>query len=368
MTATDSASQPTRWYLGMMSGTSYDAIDVALLRTDGVSFLEHGPAQAFPLQPELRQRIAAAKGRASAPPELSDAITQAHVEAVRGFRGAYPEYDIKAIGFHGQTILHQPRDRLSIQLGEGGVLAQATGLAVVGQFRLRDLAAGGEGAPIAPIYHEALLRSGPLPSVQVNIGGVSNVTWADGDRLIAFDCGPGCAKIDDWMARAGRTMDRDGEHGLAGMIDERMVQLALSDEFFARSPPKSLDRDELIFAGVDMLSVADGAATLAAITADAIATTARWFPSPPRRWIVGGGGRRNRAIMNRLQACLGASVVTTEEAGQDGDAVEAYMIAYLAARYFAGLPITFPATTGADRPCPGGELFLPIGAKSDGTE
>lgn len=195
LTPMDSASQQPRWYLGMMSGTSYDAIDVALLYTDGNAVLVHGPSQAFPLQPELRQRIAAVMGRTTAPSDLTDAITQAHVEAARSFLASHPGYNVKAIGFHGQTILHQRRDRLSIQLGKGETLAEATGLAVVGQYRLRDLAGGGEGAPIVPIYHEAMLRSGPLRSVQVNIGGVSNVTWSDGDQLIAFDCGPGCAYL-----------------------------------------------------------------------------------------------------------------------------------------------------------------------------
>ncbi len=353
------------WYLGMMSGTSFDAIDVALLHTDGVEILEHGPAQAFPLDPALRQRLAAVMGQASAPPDLTDAVTQAHVEGARIVLTANPGHDVKAIGFHGQTILHQPRAGLTVQLGDSGALARALGLPVVGQFRRRDMAAGGEGAPVAPVYHQAMLRAGPLPATQVNIGGVSNVTWSDGNSLVAFDCGPGSARIDDWMARAGHMMDVGGAHGLAGTVDENIVARALSHCFFERPPPKSLDRDELAFAGIEALSLVDGAATLAAITADAIAATARWFPEPPRRWIVGGGGRRNRAIMNRLQARLGKSVITAEAAGQDGDAVEAHMIAYLAARYFAGLPITFPTTTGVDRACCGGELFWPIDVDDD---
>lgn len=344
----------------MMSGTSFDAIDVALLRTDGADVLEHGPAHAFPLEPALRQRLAAAMGHASAPQDLADAVTQAHVEAARSALDANPGHDVKAIGFHGQTILHRPREGVSIQLGDGGALARALGLPVISRFRACDMAAGGEGAPIAPVYHKAMLRPGPLPAVQVNIGGVSNVTWSDGNLLIAFDCGPGSARIDDWMARAGHAMDVGGAHGLAGTIDEGIVARALSHRFFERPPPKSLDRDELAFAGIEGLGIADGAATLAAITADAIAATARWFPAPPRCWIIGGGGRRNQAIMNRLRARLGPLVVTAEAAGQDGDAVEAHMIAYLAARYFAGLPITFPTTTGVDRACRGGVLFWPV--------
>ena len=361
MTHPEGAPRPAHWYLGMMSGTSFDAIDVALLHTDGVDILEHGPAHAFPLDPPLRQKLAAVMGHSSASSDLADAVTQAHVEAGRSVLAANPGHDVKAIAFHGQTILHRPHEGLSVQLGDGGALARALGLPVVGQFRRRDMAAGGEGAPIAPIYHQAMLRAGPLPAVQVNIGGVSNVTWSDGNSLIAFDCGPGSARIDDWMARGGHVMDVGGAHGLVGTIDEGIVALALSHRFFERPPPKSLDRDELMFPGVADMRLADGAATLAAITADAIAATRRWCPQSPSRWIVGGGGRKNRAIMNRLQQRLGASVVTAEVAGQDGDAVEAHMIAYLAARYFAGLPITFPTTTGVRRACTGGALFLPEG-------
>ena len=367
VTQPEGAPRSAHWYLGMMSGTSFDAIDVALLHTDGTDILEHGPAQAFPLDPVLRRGLAAVMGHASAPSDLADAVTHAHVEAARSVLAANPRHDVRAIGFHGQTILHRPRAGLSVQLGDGGALARALGLPVVSQFRRRDMAAGGEGAPIAPIYHHAMLRAGPLPAVQVNIGGVSNVTWSDGNGLIAFDCGPGCARIDDWMARAGHAMDVGGAHGLSGTVDEGIMARALSHRFFERPPPKSLDRDELAFAGIEGLGIADGAATLAAITADAIADTARWFPEPPRRWIIGGGGRRNRAIMNRLQARLGPSVVTAEAAGQDGDAVEAHMIAYLAARYFAGLPITFPTTTGVDRACLGGELCWPVAFGGDGT-
>lgn len=349
-----------QWYLGMMSGTSFDAIDVALLFTDGAAILEHGPARAFPLEPSLRERLAAVMGRPSAPPGLGDAVTQAHVAAARSFLAAFPGHDIKAVGFHGQTIVHQPSHGLSVQLGDGEALARALGLPVVGRFRERDMAAGGQGAPIAPVYHQAMLRSGPLPAVQVNIGGVSNVTWSDGCKLVAFDCGPGSARIDDWMAQAGLAMDQDGMHGVAGTVDERIVALALAHPFFERTPPKSLDRDELVFPGIADMRLVDGAATLAAITADAIAATRRWYPQSPSRWIVGGGGRKNRAIMNRLRQRLGTSVVTAEAAGQDGDAVEAHMIAYLAARYFAGLPITFPTTTGVDRARCGGELAWPV--------
>lgn len=347
------------WYLGMMSGTSFDAIDVAMLLTDGIRIFDHGPAHSYPLEPSLREKLSSCLGRTSAPTELVDEVTQAHASAAQEFLRQASDRPVRAVGFHGQTIFHSARDGITVQIGDGRMLASKLNIPVVAQFRLQDMAEGGEGAPIAAIYHDAMLRRGVLPAAQVNIGGVSNVTWTDGQTLIAFDCGPGNARIDDWMARYGLVMDIGGAHGLAGTINEHIVTAALSDPFYKQPPPKSLDRDDLLVRQVGQLSLRDGAATLAAITADAIAAASQWLPVPPGRWVVGGGGRKNQAIMARLRQRLGAEVLLAEDAGQDGDAVESYMIAYLAARHFAGLPITFPSTTGVGRDCAGGTAFLP---------
>jgi anhydro-N-acetylmuramic acid kinase len=390
--------------LGLMSGTSMDGIDVALIETDGEETLVRGPSATFAYDAAFRGRLAAAveDGRGlrdrNARPGCLGAVerelTERHAAAVKQFlaeRTIAPA-DIAVIGFHGQTVLHkgslvattavaQPKAvldtppvwpveavrTLTVQLGDGRRLAKLLGIDVVYDLRAADAEAGGQGAPLVPIYHRAMAAKLPeRPVAVVNIGGVANVTWiGPSGTLIAFDCGPGNALIDDWMQRhTGRSMDPEGSTAARGHVDEaRLAALFRNEyfgrvlsEYFARVPPKSLDRNAFRADAVQGLSVADGAATLTAFTAAAIARAREHFPEQPRIWVICGGGRRNRTLMTMFAARVECAVVPAEAVGFDGDAVEAEAWAYLAVRSLRGLPITFPGTTGVPAPTTGGVL------------
>lgn len=354
--------------LGLMSGTSRDGIDAALVTTDGERMLECGPALTLAYAPEFRQRLAAVMGGRGPVAEVERELTVLHAEAVEALlrTSGTPREAVGLIGFHGQTILHAPERRRTWQIGDGALLAELTGIDVVNDFRSRDVAEGGQGAPLAPLYHAAMTGGLPRPVAVLNIGGVANVTWigpatadaaAGADRLIAFDTGPGNALLDDWALRhTGQPVDRDGALARAGRADEAALRQLLADPYFEQPAPKSLDRDAFSLEPVERLSPADGAATLVAFTAAAAARAAALFPAPAGRWLVVGGGRRNPAIMAELGARLGVPVAVVEEIGWDGDAIEAQAFAYLAVRSIRGLPITLPTTTGASRPLTGGRL------------
>ena len=279
------------------------------------------------------------------------------------------------IGFHGHTILHRPGEGLTRQIGDGALLAGETGIDVIGDFRSADMAGGGQGAPLAPLYHAAL--AGDLapdlenPLAVLNVGGVANVTYigkgvgagigeggGSGDaRLLAFDTGPGNALIDDWMAASmGRTMDEGGRLARGGNVDEGLLSGLLENDYFRRPPPKSLDRGDFAALSVAGLSASDGAATLTAFTAASAKEACRFFPALPRRWLVTGGGRHNRTLMEALTRCLGQPVETVESVGWHGDFLEAQAFAFLAVRSLAGLPLSLPSTTGVAEPTTGGVL------------
>jgi anhydro-N-acetylmuramic acid kinase len=236
---------------------------------------------------------------------------------------------------------------------------------VVNDLRGADVAAGGEGAPLVPIYHAALARDLPKPVAVVNIGGVANVTWigpglGEGDELLAFDTGPGNAPLDDWCAkRAGLRFDRDGALASAGKVERTRLERFSEHRYFAKRPPKSLDRGDFNETWVDGLSVVDGAATLTHGTARAIALAARHFPRAARLWVITGGGARNPTLVRAIAQETGGEVVTADSLGWNGDAIEAQAFAFLAVRSLQGLPITFPGTTGVPRPLTGGRLNLP---------
>ncbi len=268
---------------------------------------------------------------------------------------------VAVLGFHGHTILHQPEAGRTRQIGDGALLAAETGIDVVCDFRARDVAGGGQGAPLAPLYHAALAAELAKPLAVLNLGGVANLTWigAGADEsegaVRAFDTGPGNALIDDWAARhSGRPLDLDGALARAGRTDEAALASLLEDPYFARPPPKSLDRDAFDPGPVAGLSPADGAATLTAFSAAAVARALDHLPVPPRRWLVTGGGRHNPALMAALAERLEAPVAPVEAVGWDGDALEAQAFAYLALRSLEGLALSLPGTTGVARPMPGG--------------
>jgi anhydro-N-acetylmuramic acid kinase len=361
-------------FLGLMSGTSLDGVDAALVETDGERIARPGASLMLPYDMGLRTRLRALLDRAETLPrddaalaEAERALTDRHAEAVAALldAGGVAAREILAIGFHGQTILHRPERRLTWQIGDASRLARATGIPVVHDFRSADVAAGGQGAPLAPLWHAALAGGLERPLAVLNLGGVGNVTWIDADdTVIACDTGPGNGPLDDWVAaRAGVAYDAGGRIAAAGTVSVAVLARLMAHPFFAAPPPKSLDRLDFAAAiassGLASLSVADGAATLAAFTAASVASVRAHLPAPPQRWLVAGGGRHNPAIMTALSAALGATVDPVEAVGWDGDALEAQAFAYLAARHLRDLPLSLPTTTGVARPMPGGRLTRP---------
>ena len=347
-----------------MSGTSLDGIDVAALASDGERQVVSGPALTVPYAAAFRERLRSVLGGTGRVAEIEAELTRFHAHAVAEFRRQYPDFAIDVVGFHGHTILHRPDERRTWQIGDGALLARLVGIDVVGDFRSADVAAGGEGAPLAPLYHAALAADLAKPVAVLNLGGVGNVTWIGpgigdlADDILAFDTGPGNALIDDWVRRhTGRPADFDGVLARAGRSSAARVAAFLQRPYFARRPPKSLDRDDFRDALPDGLGPADGAATLTEMTAAAVAAALQYFPSPPCEWLVCGGGRRNPAIIAALARRLGAPVRPVEDVGWDGDALEGQAFGYLAVRSLRGLPLSLPSTTGAPHPVCGGRLF-----------
>lgn len=367
--------------IGLMSGTSMDGIDVALLKTDGGTVVERGPSAAYPLNTAFRVRLEAGLEDAKAirrrddrPGDLAALereITDLHADAVQDFARAngIDLAEVDLVGFHGQTVLHRPLERLTVQLGDGPRLAAALGRPVVHDMRAADIAAGGQGAPLVPAYHAALAGALPAdlretPVVFVNIGGISNVTYIDGsDDPVAFDSGPGNALLDRWVqGQAGIAYDQNGAIAAEGGVLDGLAASYLGSPFFARPAPKSLDRFDFPMPTETAGSLEDVARTLCFVAAEAILKSAEHMPKAPRLWIVCGGGRRHPAILGDLRdgaVRAKARVLTAEEAGFDGDAMEAEAWAYLAVRSAKGLALTFPTTTGTPIAMTGGLIAWP---------
>jgi anhydro-N-acetylmuramic acid kinase len=345
--------------IGLMSGTSLDGIDVAMIQTDGRDRVNSGRALTLPYPQEFRERLRAVLGGEGPVGEVEEELTRLHAEAVEHFLCENPRTEVDLVGFHGHTILHRPAERRTWQIGDGALLARRLGLDVVADFRSADVAAGGQGAPLAPLYHAALAAALPKPIAVLNIGGVANVTWIGGpEEILAFDTGPGNALVDDWVRRhTGAAADLDGALSRAGAVSAAHVENFLTNPFFDRPPPKSLDRDDFREALPTGLSLEDGAATLTEMTAAAIAAGTRHFPAPVARWLVTGGGRHNPALMEALGRCFHLAVGSVEAVGWHGDALEAQAFAYLAVRSVLGLPLSLPSTTGVPHPTCGGYLF-----------
>jgi anhydro-N-acetylmuramic acid kinase len=354
--------------IGLMSGTSLDGVDAALLETDGETVVQPGPALTLPYDAETRALLrtaldlASGMDRNSPIPEAivvaERRLTEQHARAVKALLEKVGTADL--LGFHGQTILHRPDRHWTWQIGDGALLARLTGIDVVSDFRSADMAAGGQGAPLMPLYHAAMARQSRLaePLVVVNIGGVAQVTYINGETILAFDTGPGNAPIDDWMQRhTGRPLDEDGACAASGKVDQAALTRMLANPFFERVPPKSLDRMDFGIAAVEGLPLADGAATLTAFTAAALVRAPEHFPAPARNWIVSGGGRHNPVLMKMLKARVDGNVRSAEGAGWNGDALEAEGFAYLAMRAKRGLSLSLPATTGVPQPMTGGKYW-----------
>lgn len=365
--------------IGLMSGTSMDGIDAAMLKTDGESVVEVGPSMFVPYDAAFRRRIEAALdtakiivGRQERPGDLADLerdISQRHVQAVRVLlaseSGKWGKPEI--VGFHGQTVLHRPLAGVTVQLGDGALLASALGLPVVYDMRANDMAHGGQGAPLVPVYHAALARSSPAPFARrypvvfVNVGGISNITYVPQTGApLAFDTGPGNTLIDQWVSREGGVpFDAGGAIASEGGVVLSVVERYLENPFFEKSGPKSLDRNDFSLDHADGLELSDGARTLAAVSAEAILKSVEHMPDRPKLWIVCGGGRKNPHIVGDLRAGAekaGGDVIVAEDAGLNGDATEAEAWAYLAVRSIKSLPLTFPTTTGCRKAVTGGVM------------
>jgi anhydro-N-acetylmuramic acid kinase len=358
--------------IGLMSGTSLDGVDAALVETDGECVAVPGPALMLPYDLPTRVMLRAILGDAREVAEGEPVpyairhgerrLTEIHAEAVARLlqKAGLSARDVSLIGFHGQTILHRPERRWTWQIGDGELLSRLTGIPVVNDFRSADVKAGGQGAPLVPLYHSALVRetkSLKPPVAMINIGGVANVTYVGPDEILAFDTGPGNAPIDDWAHRhIGKPVDENGAFARQGKVNDRVLTDMLDNAFFERVPPKSLDRLDFNTDAVADLSPEDGAATLTAFTAASIARAREHFPEPASTWIVMGGGRHNSKMMEELRARVNAPVLSAEDAGWRGDFVEAEAFAYLAARSRKGLPLSLPTTTGVPRPVTGGRF------------
>lgn len=355
--------------VGLMSGTSMDGIDAALIRTDGKLAFEPIAQCAHPYDTAFRAKLRAVVGVAGSHDAVASDLTALHIAIVRDLLAdaGLSADSVAVVGFHGHTVFHDPAHGRTVQIGDGQRLARETGVDVVADFRTADMAAGGQGAPLAPLFHVARAPS-ERPVCFLNIGGVANLTWI-GDRaqagredlfehIRAFDTGPGGALIDDWVHRhTGEPFDRDGRLAAAGRVDAAVLAALMDNDYFRAPPPKSLDRDAFDASPVGGLSVADGAATLTAFTVESVVRAVSHLPAPPLGWLVTGGGRKNPVLMDQLGTALGVPVVPTENMNIDGDAMEAQAFAYLAVRSLRGLPLSGPTTTGVARPTTGGHLF-----------
>ena len=347
---------------GLMSGTSMDGIDAALIETDGERHVRPLAAVTLPYDRAFRDRLRGVLGERGPVAEVELALTDRHAEAIRRLLAdaGITAAEVAVAGFHGHTVLHDPAHRRTRQIGDGARLAAAIGIDVVADFRSADVAAGGQGAPLAPGYHAALAAGLERPLAVLNLGGVGNVTWigARDDDLLAFDTGPGNALIDDWVAaHTDMAYDAGGAMAARGHVHQDVLARLLDSGYFARRPPKSLDRDEFDAAPCNGLSPVDGAATLAAFTVAAVAAGVVHLPALPRRWLVTGGGRHNETLLAGLAHVLGVLVAPVEAVGWDGDALEAQAFAWLAVRVLDGQPLSWPGTTGVPAPQTGGRLF-----------
>ncbi|RKE50216.1 MULTISPECIES: anhydro-N-acetylmuramic acid kinase [unclassified Sphingomonas] len=372
--------------IGLMSGTSLDGIDAALIETDGEAFVRPIAFRGEPYSDAARAQLAEAtrmaltfdKPRASPPVVAAgELITRAHVFAVHKLLAdaGVAAADVDVIGFHGQTIAHRPDRRWTWQIGDGAAVARATGITTVSDFRSADVAAGGQGAPLLPVYHAALAAGLEGPVAVLNLGGVGNITFIPGGRdmhdsremsperaqmtdrdgLVAFDTGPANGLIDSWVeAETGARYDAGGALAASGRVDETVLTAMLDHPFFDAPPPKSLDRNDFTIQPARGLSAADGAATLTAFTAATVAEALRHLPARPVRLLVAGGGRHNPTMLAMIAERTGLVVEPTDVLGWNGDALEAEGFAYMAVRTLKGLAISFPGTTGVPVAMAGG--------------
>lgn len=369
------AENKTLCAVGLMSGTSMDGVDAAVLYTDGEHVEHRGPSLTMPYPDTLKNDLKNAVEIASSLPaitgentvinEVERNITDFHSDVVSELEkmlGA-GKGQIDLVGFHGHTVTHRPERGWTWQIGDGERLASNTGLNIISDFRTNDMDNGGEGAPLVPLYHSSLLKKNRKYNTiaVLNIGGVANVTWvkfSDNDEIediVAFDTGPGNALLDDWMlAHTGTAVDLNGDTAATGLNHEEIIMGLMASPYFDEKPPKTLDRNDFNMQSARGLSLEDGAATLTSFVVESVVAAQSHFPSPPEVWYVCGGGRHNKTLMRRLRRHLPTLVDPVEVLGWRGDALEAEAFAFLAARSLYGLPLSLPKTTGCKVAVSGG--------------
>tara|TARA_A100000164_G_scaffold234726_1_gene208441 strand:- start:12244 stop:13323 length:1080 start_codon:yes stop_codon:yes gene_type:complete len=348
--------------IGLMSGTSLDGVDIALLKSDGVSIMSIGPFDSVPYQARFKQRLFNQLGQVSVPKALEEELTLIHANVICDFMkiNNISKSDIDVIGFHGQTIYHNPKEKLTFQIGDGCLLAKLLDLKVVNNFRLSDVENGGQGAPLVPIYHQTLAKDIKKPLAIINIGGVSNVTFIGNQELIAFDTGPGNAPLDDIVfKRLGLSFDKNGEIAQSGVINKSILKKFLSHSFFARPPPKTLDRNSFNYRDLLDCEIEDALATVIEFIAKSISKSQDYFPQVVDNWYVSGGGSYNITLMKAISEALNFDVFPVNKLGWNADALEAQAFAFLAVRSLLGMPISFPNTTGVSKAMTGGVINIP---------
>jgi anhydro-N-acetylmuramic acid kinase len=359
--------------LGLMSGTSLDGIDLAYLETDGHQILKIGPSSYRPYYQDFRDRLSTILGQ-SAPTDQTKAIeqelTDRHIEVIKDFMKDFDlsADDIDLIGFHGQTIYHNPLEKKTWQIGDAQKMANHLGIDVVGDFRIQDVESGGQGAPLVPIFHLALASQlqCQFPICMLNIGGVANVTYIPNENpeeMVAFDTGPGNALLDDWCLRYfQKAYDENGSISKKGKCNQAIIDDILSDTFFQSPVPKSLDRLHFhaYLEKLQNISPEDGAATLLGLTVQSMLLAFKSLPAMPKQIILMGGGRKNANLVDQLKAALPqVHIQSIDDLGLNGDFIEAEAFAYLAGRHMAHLPYSFPKTTGVSQPMMGGKCYKP---------
>lgn len=344
--------------IGLMSGTALDGeLDVALIETDGRGAVRPLEYMAFPYDISIRDKVRSCFGKLQPDDKTREAealVTDIHIAAVKAFGQS-----ADVIGFHGQTITHDPDHQFTWQIGDGARLAKETGMTVVADMRQADIKAGGQGAPLLPLYHKALLSGRDKPVAVLNLGGVANITYIGGDdQLVAFDCGPGNALMDDFIRkRLGKEYDEGGVTASKGSAHEHLVQAFMAHPFFARPWPKSLDRNLWSIDCVRYASDEDGMATLLEMTVSSVVHAIQSLPELPQDIFVCGGGRKNTFLLDMLENSIKSSVHSVDTLNWNGDATEAEGFAYLAVRSLLGLPLTVPSTTGVPQELTGGQCF-----------
>lgn len=357
--------------IGLMSGTSFDGVDAAIVKTDGVTIQSLGKTYESSYGDSLRKKIRNLINRKNSIRlllDVEDEITREHARVVKDLlkKANLKSSDIDLIGFHGQAIYHNPTKKKTLIIGNPSLLSELTKINVVADFRSKDIARGGQGAPLVPFYHKALCEHLPKPVAVLNIGGVANVTYVGENSVMAFDVGPGCALIDDFVYdREKKQFDDGGKIARSGIPNEGLLELFMKNKFFSKAPPKSLDRNNFksIMKKIDDLDTEDGAATLTYLTARSIYNAQKFFPQPPKKWIVCGGGSKNIFLIDILKKQYNFEIMNLEDfkvfdvASINPDFVEAQAFGFLAVRSYYNLPLSAPYTTGVSSEVSGGAFY-----------